>query len=402
MYLQFFGLGQRPFPSTPDTAAFVPTPGHEDAFNAMRDGIEQGDGFGLLLGTPGSGKTLLCRRLLESLDQSYAAAFVTNTHLPSNHALLQAFLYDLSLPYESKKEQECRLNLTDFLMEQFSKGSRTILFVDEAQHLSAKNLEELRMLTNLEGRSARALHVVLFAQFSLVETLSSPELESFRQRISLVRELAPMTDEETASYIHAHLERVGGASESIMTAESLADVFEISGGIPRRVNQLCQRALELSYRAGSGTIDSRFIHEAAATLGISAPEEPVETEFEPQPESPDKASHHAESSLPSVSDTEEDDFADELPEEEPCVVEVGVGVSEDEEDEFDDVVIDADREARLGALGAAPESKKAKDSLPTYSTDASTESSKASATKGNVSVPSGQKKSSRVSSLFSR
>ena len=147
----------------------------------------------LLTGEPGVGKTLFCLCLLERLGGQTATAFLTNSHFRDRAGLLQAVLYDLSLPYEGRGEQEMRLALTDHLLKHFAAEQKpVVLIVDEAQHLDADLLEELRLLANLEAPGGRALQVVLAAQPSIAETLRRPELAALRQRLAVRAELGAL------------------------------------------------------------------------------------------------------------------------------------------------------------------------------------------------------------------
>ena len=161
IYPTHFHLRQRPFPATPDPACYYPATSHERALARLLDGLADGEGVLVLTGTPGTGKTLLCHCLLERLGPGRSVAFLTNARADSRAGLLQAILYDLSLPYEGRSEQELRLTLTDHLLRGYEEGRNTLLVLDEAQHLTPDLLEELRLLGNLEARSGKALQVIL-------------------------------------------------------------------------------------------------------------------------------------------------------------------------------------------------------------------------------------------------
>src|SRR5262249_30354161 len=137
-----FGLRQRPFRSTPDSATYYPATTHEQALDRLVHGLEAGEAILLLTGDPGTGKTLLCHRLFERLGTEMTSAFVTNSHVGDRSGLLQAILFELSLPYEGRSQQEMRLALTDFLLKNYGAGRRALLVIDEAQHLAPDVLEE--------------------------------------------------------------------------------------------------------------------------------------------------------------------------------------------------------------------------------------------------------------------
>ncbi len=156
MYQAHFGLRQRPFPATPDPARYYPATSHERAIARLLHGLTDGEGVAVLTARTGTGKTLLCHCLLERLGSDVNLVFLTNSHFGDRAGLLQAILYDLSLPYQDRGEQEMRLTLTDHLLRSYQEGQSTILILDEAQHLTPDLLEELRLLGNLEARSGKA------------------------------------------------------------------------------------------------------------------------------------------------------------------------------------------------------------------------------------------------------
>lgn len=276
MYQGFFELTRIPFRSTPDSQGYFASPFHNQALRLMQGCISQGDGIGLVLGPTGSGKTLLCRLLLENLQSHHCAAFLTNTHLESVPSMLQAILYDLSIPYEGITEQEMRLRLTSFLMDRFSEGGRTVLFVDEAQNLSTTQLEELRLLTNLEGRSERAIQILLFAHARMLGLLRLPEMEPFRQRVSAKAMLRRFEIEETIDYIRHLMAIAGGSADSILTTGALCEIHDRADGLPRRINQLCHRTLLHAFTQEVGLVDVAEVQQAAGQLLFGdEPEEPT-------------------------------------------------------------------------------------------------------------------------------
>jgi general secretion pathway protein A len=270
MYETHFGLRQRPFPATPDSICYYPATSHERALARLLGGLDDGEGVLLLTGAPGTGKTLLCHCLLERLGSDVCTSFLTNSHLPDRSSLLQAVLYDLSLPHEGRGEQEMRLALTDHLLKNFGAGRRTVLLLDEAQHLGPDLLEELRLLGNLEARSGKALQVVLLGQPALVDTLRRPELAALRQRLVVRPELEPLAVQEAADYLLHHLRAAGGRPELILADEALELLARSTQGVPRLLNQAAHRALALAAEAGAGQVDAEAAIEALAMLGLEA------------------------------------------------------------------------------------------------------------------------------------
>lgn len=286
MYEGFFELSGRPFPTTPDVGAYFPAAAHEEALTLLKCVMNDGEAVGVLLGAPGIGKTLLCHQLIDALDPTLSLVFLNNINNPSIESLLQAILHDLSLPFESGNEQALRLRLTDFLMERFSQGGKTIIFIDEAQNLSVAQLEELRLLTNLEGRSEKAVQILLIGQERLAQTLAQESLAGLCQRIAVTARLRPLTDEETMEYVRAHINRRGGAADSIFTASALSEICEYASGIPRRINQICHRALTLAFAHQCGTIDGEYVHMAASQLFLAKPDNRVESHHVSMPSAP--------------------------------------------------------------------------------------------------------------------
>lgn len=266
MYQEFFELTRRPFASTPDTASYCPTAPHEGALGLLKGCLHDNDGIGVLVGAPGSGKTLMAHKLLDSWKSTFTAVFLNNPHSSSVGALFQGILYDLYLPYHGIHEQEMRLRLCEFVMERFRAGHRTVILVDEAHHLAVEQLEELRLLTNLESRNQKALQVLLFGQISLLETLEHGQLAALRQRVAAVSRLEALDERQTLDYIRRQLSHAGGKVEAIFSPRALADIVQRAEGCPRRINQLCHRAMLLAYVHQSASVEVNHVSLAAAQL----------------------------------------------------------------------------------------------------------------------------------------
>jgi type II secretory pathway predicted ATPase ExeA len=273
MYETHFGFRHRPFCNTPDSVSYYPATGHEWALDRLQVALLEDEGLLLLTGEPGTGKTLLCHRLLERIGPQFTYAFLTNSHLPDRASLLQAVLYDLGIAYEGKKEQELRLALTDFLLAQYKEGRRTILLVDEAQHLSPDLLEELRLLGNLEARNGKAIQVLLAGQPAVLETLQRADLTGFCQRLSVRVRLEPLDRAEAADYLVHHVRAAGAHSRELFTEEALEVLVRASAGLPRVLNQAAHQALALAHRAGVTQIDAEVAIEALEVLGFHADHE---------------------------------------------------------------------------------------------------------------------------------
>jgi type II secretory pathway predicted ATPase ExeA len=210
--------------------------------------------------------------LLERLGPTVNSAFLTNSHFPDPAALLQVLMYELSLPYEDRSEQALRLALTDRLLTDFAAGRPTVVIVDEAQHLRPDVLEELRLLSNLESRSGKALQIVLVGQPGLLDLLAQPELAPLRQRLAIRAEVGPLPLQEAADYLLHHVRVSGERPEDVFSDEGLEVLARGTGGVPRLLNQAAHQALKLASEAGSSLVDVEAALEALVALGLESEE----------------------------------------------------------------------------------------------------------------------------------
>src|SRR5262245_51215238 len=270
MYHRYFGMKHRPFTSTPQMGSCFPAAAQEEAFATLQYAITQGRGIAVLTGLPGTGKTVVCHRLTATLEPSFTTAMITNTHMPTVKGLLQAILYDLSLPFHGLDEQELRLTLTDFLLGKYAGGGRTVLVIDEAQNLAIPLLEELRMLSNLEGETDKLFQIVLVGHPRLTQLIRSPELETLSQRVGARAVLSPLTDEETIAYIQYQLESAGVAWDKVFSYDAMCTVYELTAGIPRLISQLSDHALLRAYVTEARSVDRAIAIAAKTDLDQSA------------------------------------------------------------------------------------------------------------------------------------
>lgn len=266
-YEKHFGLRARPFRCLPTPGSYYAADLHEHTLTQLRVALEEEEPLLLLSGEPGTGKTLLCHCLLQRMGAS-RSAFLTQGHFENRAALLQAILYELSLPYAMNSEQELRLALTEDLLKHCPEDGPTLLIVDDAQHLSAELLEELRALTNLEGEQGRAIQILLVGHPSLLQLLQTPSLASFRQRLSLQTQLEPWMDEEAADYLFHHLRLVGGHPERILEGEAVEVILGAAQGIPRLLNRIAHTALKLACEIQAQKVDAEIALESLALLGL--------------------------------------------------------------------------------------------------------------------------------------
>jgi general secretion pathway protein A len=252
MYNQFFGLREKPFTLSPDPKYLFLSDSHREALAHLLYGIEQGEGFIAVTGEVGTGKTTLCRTLLERLDASTEVAFVFNPPL-SGMELLQAVHHELGLLGGEATRQELTAELNQFLLEKKAQGKRVLLIVDEAQNLERDALEQVRLLGNLETNTAKLLQVILLGQPELDTKLESPDLRQLRQRITVRWRLAPLSANETREYV-AHRLRVAGGAKELFTELATREIHRRARGIPRVINLLCDRALLAAFAAEAQSI----------------------------------------------------------------------------------------------------------------------------------------------------
>lgn len=272
MDLSHFGLRARPFRTSPDADGYYPATTHEVALAELRRGLDNEESVLLLQAEPGLGKTLLAHRLLECLDEGVRSVFLTHGSFRTRAELLQAILFDLELPYQEMSEQELRLSLMESCLDQFQSGGRTIIVVDEAHLLPAGLLEELRLLSNLEGEKGRAVQIVLIGLPRIAETIEEPGLETLRQRLCVCCKLEPWSVEESADYLLHQIRRCGGRPEQLL-GEDVLDILSHAGrGVPRFLNQAAHLALTLAEEAGNRQVDAEAAVEAVSRLGLDEQE----------------------------------------------------------------------------------------------------------------------------------
>lgn len=270
MYHDFFGLQQVPFSIAPDPDFLFLGPRHKEGLEHLRNGLTGSGGFLLLTGEVGTGKTTLCRAVLEQIGDSLDIAFVINPML-SERELLATICDQFQIPGRHEKASLKRLtdHLSRFLQEASSQGRQPVVLIDEAQHLLPSVLEQLRLLTNIETNSRKLLSVVLIGQPELQELLQRRELRQVAQRIVARYHLLPLIWPEMQEYIAHRLKCVGGAATIFPTATMKA-IWNFSSGTPRLINLVCDRALQLAARDEVRVVTTKHVHAAVASLSFSA------------------------------------------------------------------------------------------------------------------------------------
>lgn len=242
MYKQFYGLQELPFNITSDPNFLFLSKRHKEAFSHLLYGIRERKGILEITGEIGTGKTTLCRALLNRLDDRVKTAIILNPNL-SALQLLEAILEDFGLQLEQRTKKILLSKLNKFLLNLASLGNNAVLIIDEAQNLSRNQLEQIRLLTNLETEKEKLLQIVLVGQPELREKLASIKLRQLNQRISVRYHILPLDKDEIKDYLDHRLKVAGSDGRITFSAEAIEEIFTYSNGIPRLINILCDRAL---------------------------------------------------------------------------------------------------------------------------------------------------------------
>ena len=267
MYETFYNLTGRPFQLTPDPRFYFSSRTHKKAMAYLVYGMHQGEGFIIVTGHPGTGKTILVRHLFDTLDHNaYVAAMIVSTQL-SAEDLLKSVVAAFGLDPQADDKGELLARLERYLREQYNAGRRALLVVDEAQNLSNAALEEMRMLSNFQDGDAALLQSFLVGQNEFRERVfTAPELEQLRQRVIATHHLDPMDEEEVEPYITHRLSLVGWNEDPVFTKEAYQAIYSYSRGIPRRLNTLCSRILLYGALEMAHTIDEKIVAEVIADV----------------------------------------------------------------------------------------------------------------------------------------
>jgi putative secretion ATPase (PEP-CTERM system associated) len=265
MYERFYNLRERPFALSPDPEYLYLSRVHSEALDSIRYGIESRAGFIIVTGEIGAGKTTLLQSILQRLDDRTVIARIVNTMLDPRE-LLEAIALDFGLTDVSKSKAVLVRDLGMFLVEQRRQGRRPLLVIDEAQNLGPQALEEVRLLSNLETEKSKLLQILLAGQPNLRDTIASSELEQFRQRIAVSYHLKPLAADETAAYINFRLEHASLGEPVRFPNDACTLIHEVSGGVPRVINVVCDAALVFGYAEERRTIDRAMIDDVITEL----------------------------------------------------------------------------------------------------------------------------------------
>jgi general secretion pathway protein A len=276
MYEEFYGFVRPPFTLSPDPRFLYRSESHDEAITSLLQAIRRREGFIVLAGDIGTGKTTICRALLEQLDQAAFTCLILNPFL-SVEELLREILLDFGIVSRdavrsgrlaSASKHELIRTLHDFLLSLAAIRGSGVLIIDEAQHLSADVLEQIRVISNMETSESKLLQIVLVGQLDLLDTLGGARMRQLDQRVSLRALLRPLPREEADAYVAHRLLVAGGTSAIRFAPGALEVVHAHSGGVPRVINLLCDRALMVGADAGATVITPDAVHVAAARLNL--------------------------------------------------------------------------------------------------------------------------------------
>jgi general secretion pathway protein A len=269
LYAQFFGLRREPFSIAPDPRYLFMTEQHREALAHLLYGVKGGGGFVLLTGEIGAGKTTVCRCFLEQVPREVNIAYVLNPRQTVDE-LLESICQEYRIPMPPRAPGSGLKPLVDalnhYLLQTHALGQSNVLIIDEAQNLSVEVLEQLRLLTNLETAERKLLQIILIGQPELRDMLETPQLEQMAQRVIARYHLRALTAEDSAMYVRHRLEVAGLPGALPFNAEALALVHEVSRGVPRRINLVCDRALLGAYAKGRTVVDTEIVERSAVEV----------------------------------------------------------------------------------------------------------------------------------------
>ena len=265
IYNEYYGFKQAPFSITPNPRFLFFSCQHSEALNHMLFGITEGKGFIQITGEVGSGKTTLCRALLDRLGPEYRTALILNPCLTVTQ-LLKAVVDELGLKAQRNDRMHLLDALNEFLLEQVANGQHVVLIIDEAQDMSLELLEQVRLLSNLETDEEKLLQIVLLGQPELRDKLNDSRLRQLRQRITIRYHLSSLSRDEVDYYIHHRIQVSGGNGHPRFQRCALRKIYRYSRGIPRLINAVCDKTLLCGFVSGTDQLTRRHVRRAIREL----------------------------------------------------------------------------------------------------------------------------------------
>lgn len=271
MYKAHFGLNEVPFGLTPNTQFYHPLAPHFEAMQVLTTALSNGEGFIKVTGEVGTGKTLICRKLLNELSDNYVLAYLPNPYLTPNE-MRAALAAELGIAIEQADQHQLTTALNKRLIELYSDNKQVVLLIDEAQMLPVETLEALRLISNLETESSKLMQVILFGQPELDIRLAQDDLRQLRQRITFSYQLRALQIKETASYVEHRLSVSGYRGAPLFEGKALTLLHRGSAGIPRLINILAHKCLMLSYGKNQRKVSAQLVRLAIKDTESAVPQ----------------------------------------------------------------------------------------------------------------------------------